>query len=146
MTTITQKHTVNTAAWINHLRTTLALQARGAMCLVIEGRPHYCCLGLGSEQAQIPSVLDTDRRAMSFGGQALLAPKEFVEWLGVPNLRDYPEDTRGFDIILDYPEDLRPRDFMYGPVIVSAAGLNDRGFSFHQIADMVDYFGIRGAR
>lgn len=159
MNTITEKHTRNTVAWIENMRTTLSLQGQGRLCVILNGQRRYCCLGLGSEQAGVESAEMTHTNGLEIGygstKQFGLAPVEFIDWLGVPYISER-EDGMGYDLVPDFPEGLTEQVPECGdractdcteraPLKMTAASMNDTGFSFHQIADVFDYFGIRGA-
>lgn len=147
--------------WITQMRTTEKPQADGKLSKQIEpGVYGYCCLGLGS--LLVPGIeinrvdndpddegLDVeDQTIVYFNGQDDLAPIEFIEWLGLrtPTMSD---GGSGFDLRPDYPLDLhiqgvpgaQGKQGMLADTC-SAAGMNDSGMTFAQIADVFAYFGV----
>lgn len=131
----------------------------------------YCCLGLGSKElADVEVEIITpgtpengEEMPVYMNRMQDLAPVAFRVWLGVLD-EDYPLQDES-DVSIDYP--LRAVDYSdpgltrlanlrqqghggsptYTPPLVgalmSAASLNDAGFTFAQIADVVAYFGLR---
>jgi hypothetical protein len=118
-------------------------------------------------QFEDPDENDEDADAYSYGtgGMTELAPPEFLTWLGFTV--DDNHAGNGYDLRLDYvPDDLadvsvqgteeqhakwtervaeyeRPYSDYADPLFpLTLAGLNDSGFTFAQIADCIDYFGI----
>lgn len=140
----------NITAWVNDLATTDAEQAQGALCYTDpEGRKAYCCLGKGStlvpglqifEPERGDSEYDTSVVKVKFGDaqEDDLAPREFMEWLG------YEEGVKSecaFNVFVDFPDYLTsPNDTKLR--YFGAADLNDAGFTFAQIADVIRYFGL----
>lgn len=141
----------NITRWVNDLATTDAEQAQGALCYIdAEGRTAYCCLGKGSMLVpDMPTLFpdfgdpdyDVNASKVRFGydREDDLAPREFMKWLG------YEEgiDTEcSFNVFIDFPEDLRdPKDTVLH--YFGAADLNDSGFTFAEIADVIRYFGLQ---
>jgi hypothetical protein len=153
--------TPNFEAWLRLLRTTEKPQAQSSLYLwsTDEAKQGYCCLGLGC--LLVPGLtiewLEEDygptdhghgevEGEVYFGGITDLAPKAFIDWLGLPYAAD---NTTGYDVWPDYPDDFifinngERTTFEFNPNHVSASGLNDGGFTFAQIADVFDYFGVR---
>jgi hypothetical protein len=147
--------------WIEQMRTTEKPQADGKLCKQIDAGVYgYCCLGLGS--LLVPGIdqnfvdndpddegLDVeDRTIVYFNGQEDLAPLAFIHWLGLRI--DAMSEAEGYDLRPDFPTDLRvqgSRDSTAGNhgLMVdncSAAGMNDSGLTFSQIADTFAYFGV----
>lgn len=131
----------------------------------------YCCLGVACELAGLsPDVVWDeddygDRLTEGKGyykGQSELPPQEFAEWLGWEDPDEYPADTDGVDWRLDFPDEWEdtPLGYTQGPTpgslvtttthrarlsqSMTCASLNDSGFTFEQIADCIDYFGLAG--
>jgi hypothetical protein len=131
----------------------------------------YCCLGVGSKVAGVPAILrefeedmdgeelvEQDDPAMEFGAayQSELAPVEFVRWLGFEVAED--SESSSFDLVLDMPEEYLayqgPRGTASNPTAYESSRtesytlseLNDEGFTFTQIADLIDYFGLAGLK
>lgn len=127
------------------------------------GLTHETVMGRAREMQFILPVEDDDDRTYS-----ALPPSEFAEWLiGPEGVQQSLEDTYGehaadvvlrdlaWDFAVDWPEGMviiqrdYPDDEDWYEVsvahgdITSLATLNDAGFTFAQIADLVDYFGIR---
>lgn len=128
----------------------------------------YCCLGLGSllvPDCEVVRAGDGDgeeNNAGYFGrdGATDLAPIEFIQWL-VPG---YDNENNGheFDLVPDWAlspgvpantQGVKDTNVNTGEVQaegrnrfplanITAAKMNDDGFSFAQIADVFAYFGI----
>lgn len=128
--------------WIDQLRSDNFTQGKGKLKFreVDTGLMRHCCLGVGADLASIEcqnsgvETLDEGVVAEIYELAACdtLAPFEFFEWLGIPDYfvvgsGDIYLDTAG---VLD--DDLE-----------SVATLNDQGWTFSQIADLIEYFGIR---
>lgn len=153
--------------WIEEMRTTDKPQANGVLCHLNEkGGRSYCCLGLGSEMVpHMQIVVEGDE--VCFGASSLtgLAPSEFINWLGLP-IPERRQDSDEFDVIPDWPVGLtqqgRKSSVLHegntdrtagvdyngnevGNYKVTAAVMNDAGFTFKQIADVFAYFGARVA-
>lgn len=139
--------------WLNDLATTDALQCQETLAQEMflpndsdDGVNYdvslgmgYCCLGKGS--VLMPGW-DVDRLGLimqsEFGHFDALAPREFIEWLGLDIPEEASQQTEtGCDITLDCT--WLPRGGDRKPV--TAAWLNDNGFTFKQIADLFRHFG-----
>lgn len=150
------------AEFVTLLRTTDAPQCQGHLAEDDGGTRAYCCLGLGSEKAAgVEFVIKMDYNdeeddeypnpegvlAVVNTGEWELAPPEFIEWLGLP------EEIGGRDILLDLGREIGAlyqqgrEDHQYADPQQLLAGtglatLNDSGFTFAQIADCIEYFGL----
>lgn len=102
-----------------------------------------------------------DEESVQFGAAAVngCAPREFIEWLGYtpePYQQGAPNE---WDVYLDIPHDLRVRPQYDKPddpmdhtsplfddalemLTLTCATLNDEGFTFAQIGDLIRYFGL----
>lgn len=151
------------AIWVHQMRTTTLPQARSHLAAPMgDGTVGYCCLGLGSllvpNCAVVPVNFDVEvpEHSHYFGtnGAEDLAPIEFIEWL-LPEFADGGHTE--FDLRPDWPEMGSTQGAaIYDPATgaldqvvgrmpfreVSAAKMNDDGFTFAQIADVFAYFGI----
>lgn len=136
----------NVRKWTTALRETNSPQTQGRLARDLGGGEiGYCCLGLGCEVAGIPSrsqVFGGDEPVIHYAGSSDLAPRGFHDWLD-------NGQTRG-DVHLDWPhrhyEQRYDESATYGNPWMgwTCAGLNDDcGLTFSQIADMIDYFGIK---
>jgi hypothetical protein len=132
--------------WIRELRTTDLRQARRQL-RVGNGVPEgFCCLGIGYRR--MPGYSEDILRINS------LPPAQWYDWLGVPvNEFSRRSVKHGLDLYIDWPAPLtqRPNDHGWsGPYLSASLGtaatLNDQGFTFRQIADILDYFGVKEAR
>lgn len=135
----------NVKAWTERLRTTEHEQTRGALMRVEIDRTKTCCLGEGT--LMVPGVevrqAVTGMSVMLLNECSAMAPIEFIDWLG---LHQYTSTRLGnYDIRLDIPTDLIDRDAV--PLKrLTCSRLNDQGFTFPQIADLIDYFGLSETR
>lgn len=134
--------------WLRTLETTDKPQVKAHLCAVDDdNQVGFCCLGIGSVLAGlVPEWSDVDPSAPGnyayLADEADLAPVEFITWLGLE-----PEDEGGaYDIILDYTHEMPKAEPDYGVWMLRASSLNDWGLTFPQIAQMIRYFGVKGAR
>lgn len=135
----------NWAKWLTELRTTDKPQTIGTLLddVLVEDSvvTGYCCLGLGS--CLIPNFdLPGQRGArMDFND---LAPPEFIKWLGLWGDADKDEEPdTGYDLVFDFEWEHLRYDYSPDCSYPSASWANDAGFTFAQIADLLDYFGVR---
>lgn len=151
--------------WVAALRDPEAKQATGRLAKFIddEGTVGYCCLGLGSKIAGIKecafneddadlSELE-DEPAFEYGEDhsTELAPVEFKAWLGY----EVTPDEESGDVYLNCGVTMQGKvsdgetvDGVWAPIDppvierLSLAELNDDGWTFAQIADCINYFGL----
>lgn len=151
----------NMKMWVNALRTTSTPQAKERLASYDEeGQVGYCCLGFGCKIAGIerrdldflPDWVAESREPVAalFGaGEAeTLAPVEFMKWLGLvgDDVRESEWDLRVLWPESGWPTTRLGRTFVDGGSgIGTLAALNDSGFTFAQIADIIDYFGVTPA-
>jgi hypothetical protein len=150
----------NFDAWLETLRTTDLPQAREYLANDVwdenqeDVKIGYCCLGIAC------TMTDIGKKYVQQTGEFPLMPPAVAEWLGLKqlwkdNAEGYYEDDDlerlwnanddGFDIKLDVPYDfsVKYRSPHNNSISSSVAALNDAGFSFRQIADMITYFGVK---
>lgn len=142
---------MNTAvveAWIEELRSGRREQATGALCHIDEnGKQSFCCLGVVTDMyaAQIGiskeistahhlNFSDPQVRYGEHGENAVL-PVEMIDFLGLPHNQRNPS----FDLPLT-SEQIEQAEVDGMPYIICLAELNDDGFTFEQIADVIQYF------
>jgi hypothetical protein len=132
--------------WLDVLSETDLPQATGTLRVISESQASYCCLG-------IACTLAPNGEAFLSGTYTTL-PAEVAEWMGLRDLaradgrqwdRIKEQGNAGWDIVLDGTivipfDDMGDDGEQYD---MSAASLNDDGFTFAQIADLIRYFGIR---
>lgn len=132
----------NFRKWIAELRTTDKTQCKGQLHVEGDG---YCCLGIG--YAMLPNHSPEELR------HRRLAPPAFLRWLGFEHVSGLDEDVQidwldNFEtqgkrgIIEGSPEELDV-GVPYSKDMGGAAELNDEGFTFAQIADVLNYFGVK---
>ena len=127
----------NFNTWIETLRTTDLPQGQ-KMLRTSEGE--FCCLGIAC------TIAPDGNRWLD--GELLPVP--VAEWLGLRHLwhsEDYTwemlrDDYSQFDLVVDYPLDVYPVGDRARNMAHTVASYNDAGFTFPQIADMIEYFGI----
>lgn len=119
----------------------------------------YCCLGVGCLVAGVRHEVETNPSERlveegdplgNFGdGYTDLAPPEFMDWLGLPVGNSIGRETNGSDVYIDIPVGMPKQGledagsaFQQTQGQITAAGLNDSGFTFPQIADLIWYFGL----
>jgi hypothetical protein len=101
------------------------------------GGVKYCCLGVATELYRISEAntekLDWERveqsRFHSFNGYHSLLAKPVQAWLGSVN------SSCGLVIV---PQEIREKYELFEATIFSVAELNDRGVSFHDIANLIE--------
>lgn len=131
----------NYRTWIARLRSGEVSQAYEMLGYADGSR---CCLGVACDVAGV-SVDETMYHTI-FDGYAIgLMPASVVRWLGFGHLfppGEVDPDSQEWDLVLDYDHGVRT-DQPWSSAAVSCAWLNDARLTFDQIADMVEYFGIR---
>lgn len=145
--------------WTAALRSGKYKQATGV--LAAKEQDTYCCLGLlcvlnGGEVVENPNFeagflnLST-RKVIKMDGHQYdsLPPIEMVDALGLDRRDAFVSEQDGeveqlavWDMYPDWG-DVTGRDGEQFSVEHAIAALNDSGFTFEQIADIVDYFGVR---
>lgn len=139
----------NFERWLQTLETTPLPQAKNTLVRDLRGSNEgsdllgYCCLGIACK-------ISPDGSRFLDGNEDLL-PVSVADWLGLGEYWETPEysiitwedvrdnfDSYSFDIELDV--DIEQRGG--GSLSITTAWLNDQGFTFAQIADMLRYFGI----
>lgn len=138
----------NIMAFARLLQTTDALQTRGHLGHRNDDGEHYCCLGLGPCKL-IPDRVDVEW--VDDGAEELLyvdnfngiAPLAFVDWLGLTIPYLY-ERVGEFGIKVDW-DGTTDRDGvpLAHTQLEALAGLNDAGFTFAQIGDLIAHFGLQ---
>jgi hypothetical protein len=139
--------------WLDELRSGKYMQGQGHLCVLDPGTEErmFCCLGVGEvaaggvvDKSPVDST-DDGRHILSLSMQGdqewteSLASPEFARWLGlepVSKTGSYLEEvdfvlTEGF---IKNRQGSRQK--------LTTSGLNDEGFTFEQIADLLEYFGI----
>lgn len=138
----------NFRTWINDLRTTDAPQAEGYLADLVSDNAGgkvigYCCLGRGlvcmGENPTADGIVDGSGFVIQ---SDILVPARFIEWLGVESAETLP-DSSGFDLMPGWGEPYFPAG---DAPDLTAAGLNDGGFTFSQIADVFEFFGVATVR
>jgi len=130
----------NIKRWTQELRTTDLPQAQDHLCSGLDdhGNVGYCCLGVGTRLTH-PNHPWLEPNAMG------LAPYHFIEWLGMkfnPALDTDQIVETGWDVEIDVPPEIDFAD--ESTATPTGATLNDAwGLTFAQIADMIDYFGLK---
>lgn len=125
--------------WVGALRSGSYEQGQGFLHYV-EGVNHYlCCLGVGSKIAGVERRWRDNESGGVVDGWYVYADdhrvesRQFNEWLGL-----LPGTIRlsGTSDLVEQVTTLRAGQNW------GLATLNDSGFTFDQIADLIDYFGI----
>jgi hypothetical protein len=147
--------TDNQRAWVDALRSGKFKQGVGALKKFRDDVPTYCCLGVATELTGFAGEETEETGLVYFtrpgeseddSGYVSFPFAEVREWLGDNN-------TGGMsgDIYLDVPDEIAklpsPRglvDAIFYNTGVSV--LNDDGFTFDQIADCIEYFGVRDSQ
>jgi hypothetical protein len=141
----------NLETWLREMETTDKPQVDGFLCRATDDDKDvlgYCCLGLGAELVPGINIITVGENEDGYCGSKFfgetaedaLAPVEFIDWLGID--RSDAEDKSSYDIALDFPDEMHTIDGNEARYNLTAAGMNDAGFTFPQIAQMIRYFGI----
>jgi hypothetical protein len=101
-----------------------------------DGKIRNCCLGVASRLAGCTESNDPEERGrILYDDESMVAPPRTQEWLS---------ERGDANPHIDWPPLSAPEGGWIGHGIGSMAELNDSGlFTFPQIADILDYFGIR---
>lgn len=125
--------------WIEALRSGEYGQVKATLAVINEdGSPiGYCCLGvlcdLVGEEAGAPSTIENGR--IKWGMAADMPPPSIREYAGLPEFSTYD-----YSFSLDYdPRDTDPYDARGYRVGLFLPELNDEGFTFDQIADIIEW-------
>lgn len=132
----------NFAQWIAALRSGRFEQGRGAL-----HNGGYCCLGVACELMGLEGKPMPNHR-VAYDGEVFLAPLSVIQWFGVSS----PLKSRwgGTDLVPDWPEGWMSQgsqpefEQVSLELVGTAASMNDAGFTFDQIADVFEYFGLGG--
>lgn len=158
MTEINQE---NVARWLWELRHGDHEQARARLGVLYSGMAGhhssrgYCCLGVGCLVAEVEVTERGDYLGFGRFRATLTAPVEFHRWLGVVD-EDRSLNGGEADIYIDWPDSVGSGDIHYdrreddyeadsnGIMEWTASALNDEcSLTFSQIADVIEYFGLR---
>lgn len=148
----------NLRRWTQELRTTDRAQTTGYLGKIEDVKADgtlvigNCCLGIGTELAGVKpdaTYVNEDGEhhepyagdIQDYLGNQEFPPEPFFDWLEVAS------DERG-DLLIDWPRDANGEAVYWTdehePMLWSASNLNDDlHLTFSQIADVVDYFGVR---
>jgi len=121
--------------WTGSLRSDNYEQTTGELCAVYsDGTKKFCCLGVACEAYG----LTYDER-LGYDRQVSVLPYSVAAWLLGLDATQIGDSAR--DPLVDMPLDYVDRD--EARYYLRCTALNDEHhFTFHQIADMVDYFGV----
>jgi len=116
------------AQWIAALRSGRYPQGAGSLCRSIDDKKQYCCLGVLSELAVLEGIIESPTvrhfdkyTELEYAGYVSFLCEEVRDWSGMST-------SRGAFSVED------------GEEPVSLDRLNDGGFTFDQIADVINYF------
>lgn len=130
------------AAWVAALRSGEYKQTGRSLCRMKDGNRSYCCLGVLSDLSvtdgvgewETPSDLRQDTSYVLFWNEPSIVVGGYYtravrQWAGMTHDADKIE--------FEFTD---PRTGNIETFHVDLAGLNDSGFTFNQIADVIDYF------
>lgn len=124
--------------WLTDLRSNEFEQGRMALAQIVQtsaGRTiRYCCLGVLCERAyreRLPIEKDAGESSIRYGDESAFLPVKVMEWAGLAVDPDDP-DFRDGDLVV------RPDFGHYAGTLTSLAALNDHGYTFHEIADLIE--------
>ena len=149
--------TDNQRAWVAKLRDPELNQAHGKLKKYAkDGTPSYCCLGVLTELSGLCVEARNNEYGVSFVDIGAGEDAEFYESYPAATVRKWggtlSADASG-DMLLDWGTLATLRDQGQWDADpswnrdnighLSLASLNDFGFSFNQIADLIEYLGIK---
>ena len=145
MTALISTKPENYELWLQTLEGRDAPQQIGGRLGDSEGG--RCCLGVACDLSGVPRDVDPSLPTiMIWDGAENLMPTQVVRWLGleVPNWV-HSDDEGVWDLLLDLPGEYQVRDSETAALNwhLTASIMNDSGFKFKHIAQMVRYFGIK---
>lgn len=125
--------------WTSALRSRQYAQTTGELCAVYEnGNSEYCCLGVACEVMGLTYVT-SPREARGFENEDAVLPRSVAAWLY--GIKDWEVTDAGTDPLIAIPQDYTDRSGVW--YYLRCTTLNDDlHFTFDEIADLVDYFGI----
>lgn len=142
----------NVATWTAALRSGAYEQTDGTMVRMVDNRDAdsrltYCCMGVAAVEAG--ATVSVYREGLDEDGAfyeaycqdgADMPGRVTRSWLGL----DVDMDDSEQDIHIDWPEGLLSRSDKMPLDSITCSGLNDTlHLTFPQIADVIDYFGIK---
>jgi hypothetical protein len=121
--------------WLEALRTGGFQQCSGKLSDGVG----YCCLGVLSELAHREGVLTREVQTITYNRRT----ETFVYYGAHADRTDLPCEVADwafeeFDATVVYWENPRVRDPRLGVKVTSLADLNDEGFTFEEIADVIE--------
>lgn len=144
-------------AWIETLQTTTIPQADGYLSATLDGYDDavgYCCLGVACYVTGDTEYLEPHDHA--------LLPVKVADKLGLRKYYNYEPDPNslkrswdemladedggdGLDVYIDLSEEMYAFGYTQDGtgMPISLTAMNDTGFTFYQIADVITYFGIK---
>lgn len=156
----TQINTEHMTQWLAALRSGEFRQGTEALATItdpdasehdLKNGAEFCCLGVAAYLCG--AAIDLPRwgdgpmmvgGAVVFDDDSELAPGSVARWLGFPFHDTWGEDRVDFSIDWGDVGNMLTQDsgqtLRVG--VGTVASLNDKGFTFSQIADLIDYFGI----
>lgn len=140
---LTEEQSARIRDFVAALRSGEYAQCSGVLSLVDErsGRASYCCQGVALERygkalgyhvnrAPHGSLHGRDPQITTTSGSVLIAPRRFWQDMGMLN-----ESSGGFSLdVMD----------LEGNDTVAYSELNDHGFTFDQIADLIEWQFLSG--
>lgn len=145
MTALVSTKPENYELWLQTLEGRLAPeQINGRLGSSDGGR---CCLGVACDLSGVKADFDpTLPTILIWDGAENLLPTSVVRWLGLEVPHWVNSDEEGvWDLLLDLPDEVYMKDAQT-PTLdrhLTASIMNDSGFTFKQIAQMIRYFGIK---
>lgn len=138
------KHHPNMVRLIEALRSGEYTQVTGQLGKRLpDGTVGNCCLGVASRLAGVRGRWAWWGAGIVYDGEPKVAPPRVQDWLGVSSCSNPANPD------IDYPEEYATYQEQVDDAVLifdgigSMAELNDAGFTFAQIADILDYFGVR---
>lgn len=139
----------NLLKWLNALRSGEYQQCRSLLASVDKSSVSHCCLGVLCEVARLPRIFSNEQEAFSFvNSDVSMPPREADKWLMELPV-EYEETTSdtiwGLTITVCLTKPMRKRlnsnpNGYYPPSqkSIGLTELNDAGFSFEEIADIIE--------
>lgn len=145
--TVSQPNLTNIRLWIDALRSGEYKQGLNRLTTILpDGTQHDCCLGVACKLAMKNAVAlaiyyeslagDVNVRRVHYNSAFSLMPQAVSNWLGVPY---WQQNTNNGDVTIDFPV-LEDRHYHSEERSVTLSWMNDKGMSFSQIADVLEWY------
>lgn len=131
--------------WLDALRSNTYTQGEGALHTIDDtGQERLCCLGVLCQVAMKEGVVLRRTARLDSGGRTIVEynnldgvlPDPVLQWSGLDNRN--PSFRPGHDVAMGFI--VRNPDFPTASVGVSLAECNDNGYTFTEVADIIEKY------